>query len=248
MSPKTYSTLSESIVTLNGLLERAETTRNRLGYFAAFVRKYANSLLEEQQQDPSIQTVAEHIIANFVSHYENYEVMNEPVKSWMTAFNESSSWWCTLPQQFLMSITCFARITLPKSLLDSYDASPEDSKNLQQAYLKCFKILGQDWDKVLKQLSSYSAYLHRINKNKQFNDLELNDFEQLGKQSLVFTKTLFEATPGERQRKLNLLDYDVNALVESIAYPKDINKLRMKLIRLGERKSVREVIQLISKA
>ncbi|MFT5970347.1 MAG: hypothetical protein ACI8ZO_000856 [Flavobacteriales bacterium] len=242
--------LSESIIELESILEKAEMNRNRLAYFAAFILRYAQRLQIEQNQSEAYRLFSMQIVNNYVRHYQNYEVMNEPVKSWLAAFNESSSWWATISQQYVMSVICFSRITFPKALLEVYDNmydNMEDTSKLDSAYFYCLELLDSEWKNVLKRLSVYSSYLNRIQKNKQYAGLGLNNFRSIGDESLVLINILKESTLGERQRKLNLMDYDVHAQVEMVSKPGDINKLRMKLIRLSERKSVKEVIALISK-
>lgn len=245
MNRKQY-TLSESIVTLESILEKAEMNRNRLGYFAAFVLKYAQRLNAEEDTSDTYRLLSAQLIGDYVDHYQNYEVMNEPVKSWMAAFDQSSSWWATISQQYIMSMICYVRITSAKSVLKVYD-DQGDFEALRTAYHKAMQLLREEWESVLSRLSVYSSYLNRMKKSKDYASLGLNDFLSLENETIHFISDLLESTPGERQRKLNLLDYEVHATVEKVSMPNDINRLRMKIIRLSERKSIKDIIALILK-
>lgn len=239
-------TLSESIIALEAILEKAQVNKNRLGYFAAFIKRYAELMQNQTDTSEAFQLLSSRIIDAYVKHYENYEVMNEPVKSWMTTFDESSSWWTTIAQQYLMSILSFTELTIPKTFVQVKEAL-DTNDSLNAEYSLCFSLLEKEWRNVLSKLSVYSSFLSKIQKMKRFGSLGLNDFKTLEERSFAFALDLYSATKGERQRKLNLRDYDIHAKVEQLAHPNDIHKFRMKFIRLSERKSVKEVIALIVK-
>lgn len=242
--------IDEVIQNLDRIISQAITNESRLGYFPALYRKVtlqvARGISQGQFEDASRMERLDVLFANrYLEAFELYQQRKAVPKSWQFAFDVSAQWWPIVLQHLLLGIN--AHINLDLAVAAAATSPGTELPALKTDFNRINSILAALVNDVKAELDAVWPLLGLIDKVSGRSEDVLIHFSMTKARDCAWqaAERLAAASPPERASVVHQLDTRALAIGRLVRRPRLVAGVVTRLIRLGELKSVREVIEIL---
>lgn len=243
-------TIDEVIGQLDNIVEWARSNESRLGYFAALYRQVtikvkegiAEGLFEHGQRMERLDVA----FANrYLEAYEQYRNNQRSTRSWRVAFDASRRWWPIVLQHLMLGIS--AHINLDLGIAAARTSPGPAMRRLKRDFDKINDILAALVDEVQQRLSEIWPVLVLLDRFGGRTDEVVVNFsmEKARGHAWRVAEDLAPLGIEEQTPKIEDLDKRVAALGGGVLKAGLVIGTVNKIIRLGERGTVAEIINLL---
>ncbi len=244
------TTIDEVINQLDNIVEWSKQNNSRMGYFAALYRKVTiqvkKGIADDFFDDGPRMERLDVIFANrYIHACYQYQTGQTPTQSWVRAFDETERWWPIVLQHLLMGMN--AHINLDLGIAAAETVPPEELPDLKGDFDKINGVLAGLVGDVLKELAEIWLLLGLLNKYLGSVENAIINFS-MGKARDAAWSFAEELSPlSEEQRQQAIVDKDeMFALFSNVIMrPGFTGSLIIKIIRLGERGTTRQRIEIL---
>lgn len=244
--------IDESIVQVTHIINWAKEHNSRLGYFAALYRKVLTATkksVENNTFDNKIRM--ERLAVVFANRYINacyqHQTGQTPTQSWLVAFNGAQAWRLIVLQHLLLGMNAHINLDLGIAVADTTPA--EELPDMKPDFDKINLLLASMVEEVLQELAEiwplqriFSQYLGDID-----NDIINFSMRKAREAAWSFAESLAPLSESDelRQQRILTKDQAVASFSAVITHPGFVKSSVGILIRLGERGSIRQIIEIL---
>lgn len=247
------NTIDDVLLLLDKIIEDRKVKNSPAGYFPALYRKVTQSVKDGiangEFEDGQRMERLDVIFANrYLSAYDSFYKNEELTESWKVAFDKSEDFWPIVLQHLLWGINAHINLDLGIAAVETVIEEQEPLANLKHDFDKINELLAKLVDEVQEELSEIWPTLQRILKFTKKVDNFLIDFsmEEARDGAWKFANELYATSDVERQQMINQRDKNVAEIGKKYIYPSGlISHIIFKIIRLGERGTVRKRIAVL---
>jgi uncharacterized protein with NAD-binding domain and iron-sulfur cluster len=246
-------TIDEVITHIDEVIDVARKTNSRMGYFAALYRhvavKFKAAAAGGTFKHPEL---IDKLDVTFINRYlqaiRQYQQGETPSKSWAVAFTALESSQPTVVQHLLMGMNAHINFDLGIAVADS--CTQEELALLHDDFEKMNTILGSLLEDVESDLAQIWPLLKLIHRLVGRTEDAIINFSMRETRALAWrlANRLAGMDKPEREKEIQKVDQEVANIGSVIAKPFFPMNLAMALVRLGERGSVRQVIDTLLKS
>lgn len=243
-------TIDDVINQLTAIVEWAKENDSRMGYFAALYRKVTIQVkkgIEEGSFDdgPRMERL-DVIFANRYIHalYQN-QTEQTPTQSWVRAFDATDRWWPIVLQHLLMGMN--AHINLDLGIAAAETVPPDQLQDLKGDFEKINQVLASLVGGVQNELAEIWPVLGILNRYLGSVEKAIINFsmERARDAAWSFSEELSPLTGDARDKAIDEKDAMFAVFSDVIMQPGFTLSLVLKVIRLGERGTIRERIEIL---
>jgi hypothetical protein len=252
MDLKQINTIDEVIVLLENIIIETESNNDVLGYFAALYQKVTikvkEGILSGFFDDGSCMEQLDVAFAmRYLQAYDDYRKNRPVTESWKKAFEISEQYWPIVLQHLLMGMN--AHINLDLGIAAAKVSRGKNLDDLRNDFNRINEILSALVHEVEGDLSAIWPILKYILKwTGQIDDYLVDFSMKLARDGAwKFASQLVLVPEDEIESSIAVRDSRIADKVHIILQPGLIANLTMKVIRLTERGSVSEKIQILRK-
>lgn len=236
---------------LDVIIIQARREQSRSGYFPALYRKvtaHARAALNSDVFDDPVR--AQRLIVEFAHRYlaawDEYRAGRLPTNSWKVAFDASSRFWPIVLQHLLLGVN--AHINVDLGIAAARTAPGGELPSIRADFNKVNQLLFELVDDVQRRLAIVWPMLGLLDWIAgPFDEWVANATLQSARQEAWrFAEQLAPLSIDQQVEVIRLQDQRVAALAKRILSPGFLLGTSFKLIRLGERGSVAEIIDRLS--
>ena len=243
-------TIDEVIQQLDDIIDRAYRQKSRLGYFAALYRKVTLKVKEEIDggffEDGERMERLDVIFANrYLDAFEQYQSNEEPTRSWQLTFETLKHWWPIVLQHLLLGMNAHINLDLG---IAAAKTSPGDAIiDLKEDFKKINEILASLVDEVERKLARIWPILKLLDRIGGRTDEALINFsiERARDHAWKVAQDLAPLEQIDQMSKIANLDNEIVMLGRTIRHPGLIAGTTTKVIRLGERGTIPQIIDIL---
>jgi hypothetical protein len=244
------NTIDEVIQQLDNIIDWALSNKSRLGYFAALYRKVTlnvkEGIAEGFFEDDERMERLDVIFANrYLEAFEQYQANKLPTASWQITFETSKRWWPIVLQHLLLGMN--AHINLDLGIAAARTSPGEAVHDLKRDFNRINEILASLIDDVEREFAHIWPMLGLLDRVGGRTDEALINFSMKKARDHAW-KAAQELAPlvqTEQASRIDALDKEVAMLGGLIRNPGLIIGIVTKIIRLGERGTVPEIINIL---
>lgn len=243
-------TIDEVIQQLTVIVEWSKQNNSRIGYFAALYRKVTIQVkkgIEEGFFDDGPRMARLDVI--FANRYiyacYQYQTKQTPTQSWIRAFDETKHWWPIVLQHLLMGMN--AHINLDLGIAAAETVPPGELPNLKGDFDKINQVLASLVGSVQNELAEIWSLQGLMNRYLGSVETTIINFsmEKARDAAWSFAETLSPLSLEQRQQQIAKKDEMVALFSNVILHPGFTASLINKIIRLGERGTIRQRIEIL---
>jgi Family of unknown function (DUF5995) len=242
--------IDEVVQNLDRIIGHSAAHQSRLGYFPALYRKVtlqvARKISEGQFEDGSRMERLDVLFANrYLDAFEVYRQGKAVPASWRIAFDASAEWWPIVLQHLLLGIN--AHINLDLAVAAAATCPGPSLPSLKNDFNRINSILASLVDDVKAELNAVWPLLGLLDRLSGRSEDVLINFSMTKARDCAWqaAERLAAASPEQQDNLVAQLDTRVAAIGRLVRRPGILAGATTRLIRLGERKSVREVIEIL---
>jgi hypothetical protein len=242
--------IEEVIQQLDNIIDWAQSNKSRLGYFAALYRKVTlkgqEGITEGSVEDGERLERLDVIFANrYLEAIEQHRDGKIPTASWQLAFEASKRYWPIVLQHLLLGMN--AHINLDLGIAAARTSPGEGVHDLKNDFNKINEILAALVDGVERELARIWPVLKLLDRIAGKTDEAVINFsiEKARDHAWKVAEDLAPLEQTDQTFRINELDKEVAILGGLIRNPGLIVGLVTKIIRLGERGTVSEIINIL---
>lgn len=242
--------IDEVIQNLDRIIDRSIATGSRLGYFPALYRKVTLQVAREISQgrfeDGSRMERLDVLFANrYLDAFELFEQGKAVPASWRLAFETAGEWWPIVLQHLLLGIN--AHINLDLAVAAAATSPGPALPGLRNDFNRINGILAALVDDVKAELNAIWPLLGLVDHVSGRSDDVLINFSMSKARDCAWlaAERLAVASPTEHDSLMKQLDTRVVVIGRLVRRPGVLAGATTRLVRLGELKSVREVIEIL---
>ena len=243
-------TIDEVIKLLDDIIEEAKKESNPSGYFAALYRKVTirvkEGILEKEFEDGERIEKLDVLFANrYLEAYHMFYHGQIPTNSWQIAFNKTNKYWPIVLQHLLWGMN--AHINLDLGIAAAETASGASIKDLKYDFDKINELLAELVGEVEKELSQiWPTLKFLLTLSGKIDDFLINfSMRQARDGAWKFANKLFLAKEEEREQMILERDTRISKIASYVNPPGLIPKIIFRLIRMGERGTIRKKIEIL---
>ena len=244
------TTIDEVITQLTAIVEWSKQNDSRMGYFAALYRKVTiqvkKGIAENYFADGARMERLDVIFANrYIRAFYLYQTGQTPTKCWVRAFDATQHWWPIVLQHLLLGMN--AHINLDLGIAAAETVPPEELQNLKGDFEKINQVLASLVGGVQSELADIWPILGLLNRYLGSVETAIINFsmEKARDAAWGFAEALSPLSETERQQAIAEKD-DMMALFSNvISHPGVYGSLIIGIIRLGERGTTRQRIEIL---
>ncbi len=244
------TTIDDVINQLNDIVEWSKHNNSRMGYFAALYRKVTIQVkkgIEDGFFDdgPRMERLDVIFANRYIHACYLYQTDQTPTQSWVRAFDETDRWWPIVLQHLLLGMN--AHINLDLGIAAAETVSPEELPNLKGDFDKINQVLAGLVGDVLKELAEIWLLLGLLNKYLGSVENAIINFsmEKARDAAWSFAETLSPLSGENRKQEIIDKDEMIALFSNVISHPGFTGSLVTKVIRLGERGTTRQRIEIL---
>ncbi len=247
VSAKTIDDVVHQLITI---IEWSKQNNSRIGYFAALYRKVIFQTKKGIEQgffdDGSRMT---HLVVIFANRYLHacyqYQTGQTPTQSWVRAFDETKHWWPIVLQHLLMGMN--AHINLDLGIAVAETVSHEELPSLKGDFDKINQTLAGLVGGVQSELAEIWPSLGLLNRYLGSVETTIINFsmEKARDAAWLFAETLSPLSTEQRRQEIAEKDKVIALFSNVISHPDFTGSLVNKIIRLGERGTIRQHIEIL---
>jgi len=242
--------IDEVIQNLDRIIDRSIATGSRLGYFPALYRKVtlqvARGISQGQFEDGSRMERLDVLFANrYLDAFELFQQGKAVPASWRLAFETTAEWWPIVLQHLLLGIN--AHINLDLAIAAAATSPATELPGLRNDFNRINGILAALVDDVKAELTAIWPLLGLVDYVSGRGDEALIHFSMTKARDCAWqaAEQLAAASPSEHDSLVNEFDARVVVIGRLVRRPGVLAGTTTRLIRLGERKTVRAVIEIL---
>jgi len=244
-------TIDQVIEQLDDIVDRTKRHKSRLGYFGALYRKVTlkvkAGIREGLFEDGPRMERLDVIFANrYLEAFEQNQKNIPPARSWQLAFEASQRWWPIVLQHLLLGMN--AHINLDLGIAAARTSPGEAVHGLKNDFIKINEILAALVDGVEQELAQIWPVLALLDYTAGRTDEVLINFsmQKARDHAWKVAEKLAPLEPAEQVPAINELDAEIALFGRVIRHPGLVVGAVNKIIRLGERGTISQIIELLS--
>lgn len=245
------ASIDEVINQLTYIVEWSKQNNSRMGYFAALYRKVTiqvkKGIKDNYFDDGPRMERLDIIFANrYIHACYQYQTGQIPTQSWVRAFDETERWWPIVLQHLLLGMN--AHINLDLGIAAAETVPPEELPSLKGDFEKINQVLAGLVGDVLKELAEIWWLLGLLNRYLGSVEKSIINFS-MGKArdaAWSFAETLSPLSEAQRNKEIIAKDQMLAVFSRVISKPGFTGSFITKVIRLGERGTTRQRIEILA--
>ena len=244
-------TIDQVIEQLDDIVDRTKRQKSRLGYFGALYRKVTlkvkAGISEGFFEDGGRMERLDVIFANrYLEAFEQNLKDIPPTRSWQLAFEVSKRWWPIVLQHLLLGMN--AHINLDLGIAAARTSPGEAVYGLKNDFNKINEILAALVDGVEQELAQIWPVLGLLDYTAGKTDEVLINFnmQRARDHAWKIAEKLAPLEPAAQMPAINKLDVEIALFGRVIRHPGFVVGTVNKIIRLGERGTIPQIIDLLS--
>ena len=244
-------TIDQVIEQLDDIVDRTKRQKSRLGYFGALYRKVTlkvkAGISEGFFEDGGRMERLDVIFANrYLEAFEQNLKDIPPTRSWQLAFEASKRWWPIVLQHLLLGMN--AHINLDLGIAAARTSPGEAVYGLKNDFNKINEILAALVDGVEQELAQIWPVLGLLDYTAGKTDEVLINFnmQRARDHAWKIAEKLAPLEPAAQMPAINKLDVEIALFGRVIRHPGFVVSTVNKIIRLGERGTIPQIIDLLS--
>lgn len=252
MEIKQANTIEEVIVLLEEIITQSKVNQSPLGYFATLYHKVTVKVKEgiatgTFQDGPRMEKLDVIFANRYLKAYYQYKHKEDCSECWHFAFKKSDYYWPIVLQHLLLGIN--AHINLDLGIAAAQVCPGDSIHDLKKDFDKINEILASLVEEVEKALSEVWPRLKTILKYTNSVDTYLINFSMQTARDGAWKYALELAPRNTEAMNLAITTRDVKVrkIAELVSNPGYIASGVFKIIRLFERGSVSEKIEILGK-
>lgn len=245
---KTIQTIDQVISALDKIISESENSNQPLGYFAALYRKVTIKVKEGIKEDffddgPRMEKLDVIFANRYLDAYFAWKDHKTCTNSWQKTFEISKDYWPIVLQHLLLGMN--AHINLDLGIAAAEVTKDSNIDDLENDFNKINQILSSLVIEVQNDLSNIWPTLAKIlRKTKKVDDLVVDFSMELARDGAwKFAKQLASLKEINFQGAIIERDKKIAQKVNLILGPGLMAKVILKIIRLGERGTIKERIR-----
>lgn len=243
-------TIDEVIQRLDEIIDRSYWQKSRLGYFAALYRKVTLNVKKGIQsgffEDGERMERLDVIFANrYLDAFEQYHSKGILTRSWQLAFEASKHFWPIVLQHLFLGMN--AHINLDLGIAAAATSPGDTIFGLEEDFKKINSILASMVDEVELKLAHIWPILKLLDRIGGRTDETLINFsiERARDQAWRLARDLAPLGQTDQLSRIAGLDQNIVMLARKIRNPGLIAGATARIIRLGERGSIPQIIDIL---
>lgn len=245
------NTIDQVIQQLNEIVDGTKRQKSRLGYFGALYRKVTlkvkAGINEGFFEDSARMERLDVIFANrYLEAFEQNQKNIPPTRSWRLAFETANCWWPIVLQHLLLGMN--AHINLDLGIAAARTSPGEAVHGLKNDFNKINEILAALVDEVESELARIWPVLGLLDHTAGRTDEALINFnmQKARDHAWKVAEKLAPLEPAAQLPVINELDAEIALFGRVIRHPGFVVGAVNKIIRLGERGTIPQKIELLS--
>ena len=244
------TTINDVINQLNAIVEWSKQNNSRMGYFAALYRKVTIQVKKGIEDDffddgPRMERLDVIFANRYIHACYQYQTGQTPTQSWVRAFDETERWWPIVLQHLLMGMN--AHINLDLGIAAAETVPPEELPNLKGDFDKINQVLASLVSDVQNELADIWMLLGLLNRYLGSVEKTIINFsmEKARDAAWSFAEALSPLSEEQRQQEIIHKGEMIALFSKVISHPDLPVSLIIKIIRLGERGTTRQLIEIL---
>lgn len=244
------ATIDEVIDRLDGVIAHRRAENSRAGYFPALYRKVTVSVKEGIEEgsfeDGERMERLDVIFANrYLEAVAAAERGEGPSASWQITFDAARGWWPIVLQHLLLGMN--AHINLDLGIAAARTAPGAELAGLENDFNSINVVLARLTDGVKEELSTIWPRLRRLDRLAGDADDKIINFSitEARDHAWKLARRLAPLGPEAQAAEIAKADRRVAKLGRLIWKPGPVARLKAGFVRLGERGTVPEIIDLL---
>lgn len=250
LSP-TATTIDEVVTRLDSIIDHARETKSRSGYFPALYRKVTIQVKQGIERGlfddgPRMERLDVLFASRYLDAYDAYHRGESTTRSWALAFATTREWWPIVLQHLLLGINAHINLDLG---IAAVRTSPGDAlPSLESDFNKINGILAALVDGVQDELSHVWPLLRFLDWVGGRTDEQVVHFslERAREAAWGVAQELAGLDAAAQETRIAAIDRRVETLGMLVRHPGPLLSATAKLIRLGELRSVRMIINILA--
>ena len=235
---------------LDQIIDLQHQLGHRQGYFPALYRRVTievkNGVNNGVFEDPARMERFDVLFANrYVEAFENRSRGEPTTRAWTVAFDATENWWPIVLQHLLLGIN--AHINLDLGIAAALTSPGSAIDGLEKDFARINGILADLVDDVQRQLEQIWPSLVWLGRIAGRTDEAIINFsmEKARRQAWAVAKRLAPLDEAARQSVIDQLDLKTALIGHAIRRPGPLARCVLAYIRLRERGTVREIIDIL---
>lgn len=243
-------TIDEVLDQLAVIVKWSKENESRIGYFAALYRKVTIQVKKGIADDffdngPRMERLDVIFANRYIHACYRYQTGQAPTQSWVRAFEANERWWPIVLQHLLMGMN--AHINLDLGIAAAETASPEELQSLKGDFNKINQVLASLVGSVQYELAEIWPILAIMNRYLGSVETAIINFsmEKARDAAWSFAEELSPLSGEQREKAILDKDAMFAEFSNVIMHPGFVASLVNKIIRLGERGTTRQRIEIL---
>lgn len=244
------TSIDEVISQLITIVEWSKEENSRMGYFAALYLKVTVQIKKGIQDNffddgPRMERLDVIFANRYINACYQYQTGQTPTQSWTRAFDETKLWWPIVLQHLLLGMN--AHINLDLGISAAETVPPEELQSLKGDFEKINGVLASLVGGVLDELAEIWWLMGLLNRYLGSVENAIINFS-MGKArdaAWAFAEILSPLSEEQRQKAIVEKDEVIAMFSSVISHPGFKGSLVTKVIRLGERGTTRQRIEIL---
>jgi len=243
------NTIDEVISYMDDIVAWSKTHNSRVGYFAALYRKVTIKIKQEIEvggfDDNSRMETFDVIFANrYLKAFSQWRDGKNPSMVWQTTFHAVDEWRPLVVQQLFLGMN--AHINLDLGIAAARTSPGDALPALKNDFNKINDVLASLVDSVIDELSKIWPPLKLLTLSKADDVLVNFSMSKARDQAWALAKVLAPLDVADQEYEIRDKDYEMAKLGMLIADPGFLVNAAMLPIRIGERGTIQQKIDVLS--
>ena len=242
--------ITEVVDRLTDIVDRAIVDQARIGYFAALYRKVTIRVQEgiadgTFDDGPRMERLDVIFAQRFLDALDVHHAGGTPTRSWQFALGATDQWWPIVLQHLLLGMN--AHINLDLGIAAAQTVPPGQLQDMRDDFNRINTILASMIADVQAELARVWRPLRVLNRFLGKTDDAIVRFSMNRARDDAWhaAELLSPLDDAERAREIDALDSRTLSLAHLVRRPGIVIGTAGKLIRLGERGSVADIIAIL---
>jgi hypothetical protein len=243
-------TIDDVINQLTSIINWSKENNSRMGFFTALYRKVTIRVKQDIKDNffddgPRMECLDVIFANRYIKACYQHQTRQTPTQSWLRAFNVTDSWWPIVLQHLLMGMN--AHINLDLGIAAAETVSPDQLQNLKDDFEKINQVLSCLVGSVQDELAKIWPILGIMNSFLGSVEKSVINFsmEKARDAAWSFAEELSPLTAEPRNKAIEEKDKVMAAFSNVIMHPGLKLSTVLKIVRLGERGTVRDRIGIL---
>mgnify|MGYP007055206715 FL=1 len=243
------NTIDEAISYMDDIVAWSKAHNSRAGYFAALYRKVTIKIKQEIEaggfdDNPRMETFDVIFANRYLKAFTQWRDGKNPSMVWQTTFHAVDEWRPLVIQQLFLGMN--AHINLDLGIAAARTASGDALPSLKNDFNKINDVLASLVDSVIDELSKIWPPLKLLTLSKVDDVLVNFSMSKARDQAWALAEVLAPLGIADQEYEIRDKDYEMAKLGMLIANPGFVVNTVMLPIRIGERGTIQQKIDVLS--